>query len=77
MPAAAAPLSRRDAELQVLPGCLLVTFLIRMDAVLSALAVPPTEFLQGLRAASAAISFAECCREEERPDELLPWAGNV
>jgi hypothetical protein len=63
--------------LTILPGRLLVTFLLRLGDRRGALVVEPRGFLDGLRAARAMLSFAELCRDEDRPEELLPWAGNV
>jgi hypothetical protein len=63
--------------LTLLPGRLLVTFLLRLGDHRAALVVDPPRFLEGLRAALAALSFAELCRDDDRPEELLPWAGNV
>ncbi len=65
------------AALHVLPGSVQVLFLVRIGARVSAIAARPPRFLDGLRAATAALSFAEVLREESRDDELLPWAGNV
>ncbi|MBL8329040.1 MAG: hypothetical protein JNJ71_09330 [Rubrivivax sp.] len=70
-------LTPNDTALHVLPGVVLVTFLMRMGTLMTALVVSPDHFLDGLRAASHALSFVEVLRDEERPDELLPWAGNV
>jgi hypothetical protein len=61
----------------LLPGILLVTVLVRVGSSLSALVFPPQELLHGLQAARHALSFAEVSREDWRPEELLPWAGNV
>jgi hypothetical protein len=63
--------------LAILPGRLLVTFLIRLGCVATALVVAPTGFLDGLRAARDVLSFAEIVRDDDAVDELLPWAGNV
>lgn len=65
--------------LRILPGQLLVTFLVCMGRVGGVLVVPPGQFLEGLRAAAHLTGFAELLREDEgeRLDELLPWAGNV
>lgn len=64
-------------SLVILPGRLLVTFLVRLGCAASALVVAPGSFLEGLKAARDALSFAEIVREEEAVDDLLPWAGNV
>lgn len=67
-----------SARLDVLPGQLLVLFLVQLDQARPAvLAVRPTAFLEGLRAAVAALGFAGLQRAEPALDELLPWAGNV
>jgi hypothetical protein len=63
--------------LVILPGTLSVLFLIHAASVKAALTVAPARFLEGLRAACDALSFGELCREDERPEDLLPWAGNV
>jgi hypothetical protein len=63
--------------LVVLPGRLIVTFLVRVGCAGAALVVVPGQFLEGLKAARNALGFAELLREDERLDELLPWAGNV
>lgn len=64
-------------ELFLLPGQLLVTFLVRLGGAASALVVPPSEFMEGLRAALDLLGFAELVRDDDRIDDLLPWAGNV
>lgn len=61
----------------MLPGELLVFFLVRLDAAGSAVVVPPPRFLEGLRAALDLLGFHGLQREEDRLDELLPWAGSV
>lgn len=63
--------------LRMLPGELLVLFLVRLDVAASAVAVPPARLLEGLRAATDLLGFHGLQREEERLDELLPWAGSV
>jgi hypothetical protein len=63
--------------LVVLPGTLCVLFLIHAGSAKAALAVAPARFLEGLRAACDVLGFGELCREDDRPEELLPWAGNV
>ncbi len=65
------------SALQMLPGELLVLFLVRLDAAASVVAVPPARLLEGLRAAIDLLGFHGLQREEERLDELLPWAGSV
>jgi hypothetical protein len=63
--------------LHMLPGELLVVFLVRLDEAASAVVVPPARLLEGLRAALDALGFHGLHREEDRLDELLPWAGSV
>ncbi|MCE2915661.1 MAG: hypothetical protein ACOVOT_04960 [Rubrivivax sp.] len=65
------------ATLRVLPGQLLVIFIVTLQQAGSVLALPPSRFLEGLKAACALLSFQELLRDDERLDELLPWAGNV
>jgi len=65
-------------RLDLLPGQLLVMFLVQLDqAAPAVLAVPPQAFLEGLRAAAAMLGFAGLQRAEPALEELLPWAGNV
>jgi hypothetical protein len=64
-------------SLHLLPGTVLVTFLVRLGLAVSAVVVAPQEFLTGLRAAQHAMGFGELCRDEVPVDELLPWTGNV
>ncbi|MCW5632473.1 MAG: hypothetical protein KIT17_03985 [Rubrivivax sp.] len=64
-------------SLQLLPGELLVLFLVRLDRAASVLTAHPSRFLEGLRAAVDLLGFHELHREEDRLDELLPWAGSV
>lgn len=64
-------------SIDILPGTLLVTFLVRLGLAVSALVVAPQDFLVGLRAATHAASFSELCRDELTAEDLLPWAGNV
>lgn len=70
---------RADAnvELTVLPGSRLVLFLVRVEQARSVVAVAAGDFLDGLRAADAMLSFSGLHREELPLDELLPWAGSV
>lgn len=63
--------------LVILPGRLLVTFLVRLGHASAALVLTPGQFLDGLRAARDLLGFAELWREDDSLDELLPWAGNV
>jgi hypothetical protein len=65
-------------RLVLLPGRLLVLLLLRLDdGTRAAMAHPPSQFLDALRAARAALSFGLLLRAEVAPEELLPWAGNV
>jgi hypothetical protein len=64
-------------RLHILPGEAAVLFLVAMQHAASVLAMPAARFLEGLKAACALLSFGELLREEDRLDELLPWAGNV
>lgn len=64
--------------LRLVPGQLLVMFLVQLDhAAPACLTVPPAAFLDGLRAAVALLGFQGLQRAEPALDELLPWAGNV
>jgi hypothetical protein len=65
------------ARLDILPGNLLVVFLVQLGTSLSAVAVPPREFLHGLTAACQALAFNEICRDDGSVEDLLPWTGNV
>lgn len=65
------------ASLVILPGTLLVGFLVRLGGDAAAWFAEPARFLEGLKAACDLLGFAELHRDEERIDELLPWAGNV
>ncbi|MCU0774186.1 MAG: divalent-cation tolerance protein CutA [Ideonella sp.] len=69
--------ARPHTELQIVPGELVVLFIVQIARAVSTLALPPGRFLEGLRAAVDLLGFAELVRDEERLDELLPWAGNV
>lgn len=73
MPGMDAPWPR----LQILPGTMLVLFVVAVQHAATVLSVPAHRFCEGLRAACALLSFGELHREDERLDELLPWAGNV
>lgn len=66
-----------SALLLILPGTLLVTFLVRLGGTGTAFALPPGRFLEGLKAATDLLGFGELHREDERLEDLLPWAGNV
>lgn len=69
--------SRPQTRLQIVPGEIVVLFVVQIARAVSTLALPPTRFLEGLRAAVDLLGFAELVRDEDRLDELLPWAGNV
>lgn len=64
-------------SLHLLPGELLVVLLVRLDQAVAAVTVPPPRLLEGLRAAVDLLGFHGLQREEDRLDELLPWAGSV
>jgi hypothetical protein len=67
-------------QVHLLPGSRIVLFLVRVEGRRSALAVPAAEFLDGLRAAMALLSFGgpQSLHRDDTPlDELLPWAGSV
>lgn len=66
-----------EINLMLVPGRHHVLFVVRVGEAVSSLTVHVAHFLEGLKAACAILSFAELQREEERLDELLPWAGNV
>lgn len=63
--------------LSLLPGELLVLFFVRLDQASAVLTARPPRFLEGLRAAIDLLGFHDLHREEDRLDELLPWAGSV
>lgn len=66
------------ASLRLLPGQLIVLFLVQVEAGPRAcLTATPSQFLQGLAAACALFSFSAPCRAEMSLEELLPWTGNV
>jgi hypothetical protein len=69
--------SRPFTALQIVPGQIVVLFVVQMARAVSTLAMHPSRFLEGLQAAVDLLSFAELVRDDERLDELLPWAGNV
>jgi hypothetical protein len=64
-------------SLHMLPGEVLVFFFVHLDRAASVLTVQPAALLEGLRAAEDVLGFHGLQREEERLDELLPWAGSV
>jgi hypothetical protein len=63
--------------LAILPGRLLVTFLVRLGCVATAFVVAPSSFLDGLKAARDVLTFSEVVRADDAAEDLLPWAGNV
>ena len=63
--------------LLIVPGTLLVLFFVQVDATCTVLAVNAGRFMDGLKASCALLSFGAVHRDDERLDELLPWAGNV
>ena len=66
------------AALWLLPGRLLVLFLVQVEqGPRACLTSPPGQLLQGLAAACALLSFSAPLRAEMPPEELLPWTGNV
>lgn len=64
-------------RLHIVPGALLVLFLLRLDEACAVLALPPARFVEGLKAACDLLRFGPVQREEDRLDEILPWTGNV
>lgn len=66
-----------DCELSLLPGQPWVLLLIRLDRAQTVLAVRSPRLLEGLKAAAATLSFSGLHRDDDRLDELLPWAGSV
>lgn len=63
--------------LMIVPGTLVVLFLVQVETTRAVLAVNAGRFLDGLKASCALMSFGAVQRDDERLDELLPWAGNV
>ena len=66
-----------DPPLTILPGELLVFFVVRLDDARVTFTAHCTRFLEGLKAACDLLRFGPVQRDEERLDEILPWAGNV
>jgi hypothetical protein len=66
-----------DCELNLLPGQPWVLLLIRMDKAQTVLAVHSSRLLEGLKAATASLSFSGLHRDDDSLDELLPWTGSV
>ena len=65
------------AHLTLVPGTVLVLFVVQVDAACTVLAVPAGRFLDGLRLAGDLMGFAGLERAEEPLEDLLPWSGNV
>lgn len=63
--------------LRLVPGERLVLFSLHLASGHTLLACPPGRFLEGLSAACALMGFGDLQRDEERIDDILPWAGNV
>lgn len=64
-------------SLRIVPGTLLVLFELQLDGARALLALPCARFLEGLKAACDLLAFGPVQRDDDRLDELLPWAGNV
>lgn len=65
------------SRLLIVPGSLLVLFLLRLDEACAVLALPPARFAEGLKAACDLLRFGPVQRDEDRLEEILPWTGNV
>lgn len=63
--------------LRIVPGTLLVLFIVRLDGAGTTLAVQAARFLDGLKASCDLLSFGKLQRADDALDELLPWTGNV
>ena len=63
--------------LALVPGLVIALVIVRLDHAATVLSVPTTRLLEGLRAACDLLAFEGLQRDEDRLDELLPWAGNV
>lgn len=64
-------------HLTILPGTQQVLFLVELDQAATLLAWRAYRFLEGLKATTDLLGFAELQRDEDPPDELLHWSGNV
>lgn len=64
-------------HLHIVPGQLLVLFQLQLDGARALLAWPAHRFLEGLKASCDLLGFGPVQRDDDRLDELLPWAGNV
>jgi len=64
-------------HLTILPGSQQVLFLVELDQAATLLAWRACRFLEGLKATTDLLGFAELQRDEDPPDELLHWSGNV
>ncbi|MBL8326088.1 MAG: hypothetical protein JNJ89_14140 [Rubrivivax sp.] len=63
--------------LHLVPGSVRVLFIVGLDDAVAVLTERPGRLLEGLRAAADLLSFHGLERDEDRLDELLPWAGAV
>jgi hypothetical protein len=63
--------------LTLLPGLQVVGFIVCVGHAFTVLTLPATQWLHGLKTARRLLSFSELLREDDKPEELLPWAGNV
>ena len=64
-------------HLHLVPGDPLVLFIVRLDDAGTTWALHRSRLLEGLKAAGDLLRFGPVQRDEDRLDELLPWAGNV
>jgi hypothetical protein len=64
-------------HLTILPGTQQVLFLVELDQATTLLAWRACRFLEGLKATTDLLGFTELQRDEDPPDELLQWSGNV
>ncbi|MBL8341143.1 MAG: hypothetical protein JNL30_06700 [Rubrivivax sp.] len=63
--------------LHLVPGSVRVLLIVGLDDAAAVLAERPGRLVEGLRAAADLLSFHGLERDEDRLDELLPWAGAV
>jgi hypothetical protein len=63
--------------LTILPGTAAVLFLLNLGTAVTSFTVEPARFLEGLRTAKNALSFASVDSVDHDLEELLPWCGNV
>lgn len=66
-----------SAFLTFIPGEPWMLFVVRLDHAATVWSEHSSRLLDGLRTARALLGFAGLQRDEDRLDELLPWAGNV